>query len=131
MSNFFAGSESPVSTSHYPMLISHYQKDIVDFHIRDLELTPIRSFKVNGHDALLLIWSWQTFLFIGILDLGANRLDDTIHFQFRDLEMTSSRSFKVTFFCGFSKANIDFPMVSHSNHGSISHRLATIHECNR
>jgi hypothetical protein len=61
------------------------------------------------------------------------RWDDTGPFHFRDLEMTSSRSSKVKFVCGFWKwkADIDFPIVSHSNHGSIKHTLATIHKCNR
>ncbi len=51
--------------------------------------------------------------------IRSNRLDDTGHFHFRDLEMTSSRSSKVK----FRKADIDFPIVFHSNHTPVSLRF--------
>ena len=56
----------------------------------------------------------------------SNRLDDTGHFHFRDLEMASSRSSKVKFVCRFWKADIDFPIVFHSNHMLVSHRQEDI-----
>ena len=55
-------------------------------------------------------------------DPRSNRLDNTGHFHFRDLEITSSRSSKVKFW----KADIDFPIVFHSNHMLISHRQENI-----
>ena len=54
----------------------------------------------------------------------SNRLEDAGHFHFRDLEMASSRSSKVKFVSRFWKADIDFPVVFHSNHMHImSHRF--------
>ena len=77
------------------MPIAHHQKDVGDLHIRDLQMTPKRSFKVKGQDALLLIGQWRTFLFLP--GPRNNGLDDTGHFRCRNLEMTSSRSSKVKF----------------------------------
>jgi len=79
---------------------------------------------------------WATvniFVYMHILLLGQVVTSEyaTLDFKFRDLDMTPSRSSKVTLFCGFRKSNIDIPKVFHTNHGSISHRLATVHECNR
>ncbi len=112
------------------MLISHHQEDIGDFHTHDLVMT------LKGQSRS---WSRWTVINLAIVNIfvsrhperRSNRLDDTGHFHFRDPEMTSSKSSEVKFFGGFWKADMDFPIVSHSNHGSISHRLATIHECNR
>ena len=65
---------------------------------------------------------------ISVWHLGhtSNRQDDTGDFHFRDLEMTSSRPSKGTFFCGFLKADIGFPIVFHSNHMLISHHQEDI-----
>jgi hypothetical protein len=53
------------------MSISHRQEFMGHFHIRHLQNDPQGSSKVKGQDVLLLIGQWQTFLFIGIMDLGA------------------------------------------------------------
>ncbi len=92
---------------------------------------PVKVNQDQRSSCTFINWAMLNICVHMHLGSRSNRLDDTRHFHFRDLEMTSSRSSKVKFLCGFWKANIDFPIVSHSNHGSTSHRLATIHDCNR
>ena len=83
---------------------------------------PQRSIKVKDQDALLITGQWC---------LGATVLMIWAIFTFVTLKWPL-QGHPRSIFCVFWKANIDFPIVSRSiNHWSISHRLATIHDCNR
>jgi len=79
------------------MAVAHHHNDIADFHIRNIQITPKRSFKVKGHDTLLLKSAMVNIFVHRHTVSTSNRLDDMGHFHFRDLEMTPSRSAEVNF----------------------------------
>jgi hypothetical protein len=57
----------------------------------------------------------------------SNRWEDMRHVHFRDLGKTPYRSTEVKGHCGFWTSGVNFPIVFHSNHRSILHRLAATH----
>ncbi len=95
----------------------------LDFHFRDLKMTPKWPLKVNQGQSwrcTFINWAMGNIFVHRHPGPRSNRLDDTGHFHFRDLEMTPSRSSEVKFVCGFWKADIDFPIVFHRNHAYLA-----------
>ncbi len=107
------------------MLISYQQEDIGDFHIRDLQTTPKRSFKVKGHDALLLSGQRWTFLLVDTKGLE-QPLKRHARFSLSWPWNDAVKVIRGQLCYGFWKSDIDFPYVFHINHMLISHQQEDI-----
>ena len=94
------------------MLILHYQDDIDDFHIRDLEMTPK---KVNQKSrCTFIVWAWWTYLSIDTLGLGATVKTLCLIFTFVTLTWPFIHGHPRAIFCGLWKSDIDFSVVFHA-----------------
>ena len=125
----FADSQSTISTSQcfiVTIYISRTVKTIWAIFTFVTLKWPLKVHQGQRSRCTYINWAKMNIFVYRHPGPRSNRLDDTGHFHFRDLEMTASRSSEVNFFCGFWKADIDFPIVFHSNHMLISHHEEVI-----